>query len=196
MREHHALGASGGAGGEADRRERFLREVANFDVIVDRPQVSIRTQRAFLRIGPKHAQRRQFSAGDGHLAQRLRDARVLDDDEPGRGVADAPRDVFRIVVDIERHDDQAKAERRQVNRHPGGAVARAQPDAVTRHESLASERRLPPRDLRCQFANGDVLPSLAGEMAVDDMLRPVQMLREELRDVRHRSPYGCTRSPT
>ncbi len=86
------------------------------------------------------------------LAQRGGEARGLDDDEARLGVRDAPREVAGVVVDVERHDDEPEAERREVDRHPAGAVARGDRDAVARSEPLAAERGLPARDVAGELA--------------------------------------------
>ena len=46
---------------------------------------------------------------------RARHARAFDDEASRFGMADAPRDVFRIVIDVQRDDDQAQAQRREID---------------------------------------------------------------------------------
>ena len=49
---------------------------------------------------------------------RRRGARSRRSTQRRLGVADAPRDVVGVVVDVERHDDEPEAERREVDRDP------------------------------------------------------------------------------
>ncbi len=81
-------------------------------------------------------------------------------------IADAPRDVVGIVVDIERDDDQPHPERGQVDRDPVDAVAQAHGDPVAGDEALAAKRRLPAAGERGDFGDGDVVPRVVDEVAV------------------------------
>ena len=79
-------------------------------------------------------------------ADRLGCARAFDDQRPGLGIAGAPRDVLRIVIDVERNDDEPQSERGEVERDPIDAVAQADRDAVARLE--AQRAATPPASAR------------------------------------------------
>ena len=113
---------------------------------------SDRRQRSSPAIGTQHID----AAGSVRppSRERLRPcARALDDQRPRLGIGGAPRDVVRIVVDVERDDDDPQSERGQVERDPVDAVSQADRDAVAGCEAQRPQRRLPAPDQRREFAD-------------------------------------------
>src|SRR5207247_4122987 len=94
-------------------------------------------------------------------------------------------DVFRVIVRVERHDDETEAERTLVGRDPVDSVFQAQRDPVARREARGAQKRLPARGVRCDLARGDVSPAALGELAVEEWLGCGELCVEKTCDVGH-----------
>jgi hypothetical protein len=100
----------------------------------------------------------------------------------------------RVVIDVQRNDDDAQPESRQIQRDPIDAVSQAHGDAVARLEAQRLQRDLPASDQRGELADADVGPAVVGIAAIQRSVRRRQMLREEFRDVRHWLPLAADRT--
>ena len=117
--------------------------------------------------------------------ERVRDLRVLDDEQSRLGVGDAPRDAVGIVVDIERNDDESEPKRGEIERDPVDAVFQANRNAIAGNEPAHGESGLPAPDERGDLADGDVTPFSAIEMAVERPVGCRNVLPEIFADVGH-----------
>ena len=145
VREHDAFRASRRAGSEANRGQRRIWKCAKFGGVRRSRQQRGDRGRLVARIGPHDMELRQGSAG---LLQRPCHSRAFHDENASLGILDAPGDIFGIVVDVERHDHQAEAERRKIDGNPVDTVLHAQCNAVTLDQSQRRESRLPASDER------------------------------------------------
>ncbi len=182
VREHHALGPARSAGGVANRGEGVVCERRGFELRRLSRKHRFDPVAAAARIGCEAENARKRGA---HLGQSVRHATALHDEQAGAAILQAPGDVFRIVVHVERHDDQAEPERTLVGRDPVDAVFQAQSNALALREVFGPQKRLPARRVSGDLARGDIAPPAFDEVTVEISLGRSELCLEKACDVGH-----------
>ena len=161
MRQHHALGRPGGAGGEhhGDGRLGIVR-----GDLVGRARVALGGGQERLDCRIRDLGRAEDPRHARHLRARRRHRRPL------LGIAQEQRlhpaarrrvgDIAAAVAVVQRHGDDAEPGRRQIQNDPVGAGARHDADAVA-----ALEAQLPQQRLRLAGAAEDVAPAVLEPLA-------------------------------
>src|ERR1041385_7371823 len=182
VREHHPLRPARSPRGVANRGKGAVFERRDVERARLLRQHRLDHVTAAARIGgeAQHARQRR---GDG--LQRVGHAAALRHEQAGAAVLQAPGDVFRVVVRVERHDDETEPERTLVGRDPVDAVFQAQRDAVAGCKALGAQKRLPARRIGGDFARGDISPAALVELAVENSLGRGEMRAEKTCDVCH-----------
>ena len=177
MAEHHALGPAGGSRGVNNGRQRgrIARHVARLAAtlrqpLIDRfePRVVAGARQRFHRQDAHQPAELIAHAGEGFpLLVRAEQQHLA------TGIVEDIGDVFGTVLRIQRHHDQAEAERRLIKDHPLRRVAQHHRHAIAGLQTVAFQRRLPARDLVIHLRPGVIAPVGVPrvEIAAGDCLR-------------------------
>ncbi len=172
MGEHYALGTADGARGIADRRESAGFEGRDLEL------GRLLWKRRFDRLAPASrfgGQTENAREGRTHICESIGHAASLRHEEPRAAVFQAPGDVLRIVVHVERHDDETEPERGLIGRNPVDAVSQAQRDAIASRKALGAQVLLPARGVRGDLARGNIAPATLEKLTVKNALRRRQL---------------------
>ncbi len=195
MRQHHALGSAGGAGGVDDGRQslRVARHVARRPAIFGKP-FRQRFHPCIASVGHRVDGKDAREAGELALDVRKRVPLIgaLQQQHLAAGILENVSDVVRPVLGVERHHHQPQAQRRLVERHPFRRILQHHRDAVARLQTVALERRLPARDLAIDLRPGVVAPVVVLRIvgAVGDQIRGALHPLAEHPVERYRSFHG------
>jgi hypothetical protein len=166
VREHHALGPPGRAGGVDDRGElqRVRVHARHPDRVLRQPALGVEHPLvARAACGPSHEQHAHQSAElVAHRRERLPLLERLEQQHLGPAVLDDVGDVVRPVLRVQRHHHRTQAHRRLIVGDPRGAVAQHHRHPVAGRDAVALQRMLPARNLALHFGPGIVAPRRFG----------------------------------